>query len=167
LPQPNPPLQNKTPGGNNVLIIFKCGDDLRQDLLTLQMFRIMDKMWKKQGLNLKLNPYGVIPTGAETGMVEVVTNSNTVSKIQKVRRKGKKRERGWKEIASRLKGRKGKRSFREMKGGRCRGNASRRFEEGRGRRISEEYEREGGGRRREEGGGRGLTLYSRKWRDPH
>lgn len=47
------------------------------------MFRIMDKMWKKKGLNLKLNPYGVIPTGAETGMVEVVTNSNTVSKIQK------------------------------------------------------------------------------------
>jgi len=76
-------FQNAIPGGDPILIIFKCGDDLRQDLLTLQMFRIMDKMWKKEGLDLKLNPYGVIPTGAETGMVEIVTSSNTVSKIQK------------------------------------------------------------------------------------
>jgi len=76
-------FENAIPNGAPILIIFKCGDDLRQDLLTLQLFRVMDKMWKKEGLTLKLNPYGVIPTGAETGMVEIVTQSNTVSKIQK------------------------------------------------------------------------------------
>lgn len=44
----------------------------------------MDKMWKKHNIDLQLRPYNVIATGAETGMIEVVTSSNTVSKIQKV-----------------------------------------------------------------------------------
>jgi len=69
--------------GENMYVIFKAGDDLRQDKLTLQMFHIMDKMWKRENLNLMLNPYNVIATGADTGMIEVVTSSNTVSKIEK------------------------------------------------------------------------------------
>ncbi len=38
-----------------ILLIFaffcanQDGDDLRSDVLTLQMFRIMDKMWKSHG----------------------------------------------------------------------------------------------------------------------
>eukprot|EP01126_Amoeba_proteus_P004228 TRINITY_DN11421_c0_g4_i3.p1 TRINITY_DN11421_c0_g4~~TRINITY_DN11421_c0_g4_i3.p1 ORF type:complete len:857 (-),score=216.68 TRINITY_DN11421_c0_g4_i3:53-2623(-) len=76
-------FQNADPLGANMNVIFKAGDDLRQDMLTLQMFRIMDKMWKKHDIDLQLRPYNVIATGAETGMIEVVTSSNTISKIQK------------------------------------------------------------------------------------
>jgi len=76
-------FENADPTGDDLNIIFKCGDDLRQDMLTLQMFRVMDKLWKKENIDLMLNPYGVIATGAETGMIEVVTSSNTLSKIQK------------------------------------------------------------------------------------
>ncbi|KAJ5074669.1 pi-3 kinase [Anaeramoeba ignava] len=64
-------------------IIFKYGDDLRQDILTLQMFRIMDQLWKENGLDLRLNPYHVIATGDMVGMVEVVLNSKTIATIQK------------------------------------------------------------------------------------
>jgi len=67
----------------NMTVIFKVGDDLRQDMLTLQMFRVMDKLWKKLGLNLKLNAYQCIVTGNDIGMLEVVTNSMTIAKIQK------------------------------------------------------------------------------------
>lgn len=33
-----------------MIVIFKAGDDLRQDVLTLQMIRIMDKLWQNEGI---------------------------------------------------------------------------------------------------------------------
>jgi len=64
-------------------VIFKAGDDLRQDMLTLQMIRLMDKLWQAEGLNLELSPYGCISTGDNQGMIEVVLNSETVANITK------------------------------------------------------------------------------------
>jgi len=66
------------------LAIFKCGDDLRQDLMTLQVLRIMDKIWKKNDQNLRLRPYGCCSTGFNLGMIEVVKNSATTAHIQTV-----------------------------------------------------------------------------------
>jgi phosphatidylinositol kinase/protein kinase (PI-3 family) len=37
-------FQNADPQGAPIYVIFKSGDDLRQDMLTLQMIRIMDKV---------------------------------------------------------------------------------------------------------------------------
>ena len=68
--------------GNDIYIIFKSGDDLRQDMLTLQMIRIMDKLWRDDNLNLKMLPYNCISTGNGVGMIEVVLNAETVSNIQ-------------------------------------------------------------------------------------
>ena len=76
-------LDNADEDADPVYIIFKAGDDLRQDLLTLQMLRIMENIWKSQDLDLRLNAYGVVATGDEIGMIEVVMNSNTMSNISK------------------------------------------------------------------------------------
>ncbi|XP_070560481.1 phosphatidylinositol 4,5-bisphosphate 3-kinase catalytic subunit alpha isoform-like [Ptychodera flava] len=65
-------------------ILFKNGDDLRQDMLTLQVFRIMDSIWKNEGIDLRMIPYGCLATGNKTGMVEVVRNAKTVYKIQRI-----------------------------------------------------------------------------------
>ena len=43
------------------------GDDLRQDALTLQMMRLMDKLWKSNGMDLGLRLYGCVATGDELG----------------------------------------------------------------------------------------------------
>ncbi|KPA77138.1 putative phosphatidylinositol 3-kinase 2 [Leptomonas pyrrhocoris] len=62
-------------------VIFKTGDDLRQDLLTLQLLELMDSLWKAAGLDLHLIPYGCISTGEGVGMIEVVLNSDTIANI--------------------------------------------------------------------------------------
>jgi phosphatidylinositol-4,5-bisphosphate 3-kinase len=74
-------FQNADPKGSDPYVIFKSGDDLRQDMLTLQMIRIMDHLWKKSDLDFLLNAYGCISTGDEVGMIEVVLNSMTTAAI--------------------------------------------------------------------------------------
>ncbi|GCC41444.1 hypothetical protein chiPu_0025232, partial [Chiloscyllium punctatum] len=44
-------------------IIFKHGDDLRQDMLIIQTLVIMDSIWQQNALDLNLMPYGCIATG--------------------------------------------------------------------------------------------------------
>ncbi|XP_036387952.1 phosphatidylinositol 4,5-bisphosphate 3-kinase catalytic subunit delta isoform [Megalops cyprinoides] len=69
--------------GDPVGIIFKNGDDLRQDMLTLQMIQLMEVLWKKEGLDLRMIPYGCLSTGNKTGLIEVVKNSDTIANIQR------------------------------------------------------------------------------------
>ena len=61
----------------------QAGDDLRQDQMTLQLLRIMDKIWTTppHNLDLRLNPYGCCATGKDLGMIEVVKNSATTAQI--------------------------------------------------------------------------------------
>ena len=63
------------------LVLFKAGDDLRQDQLTLQVLRVIDKLWKEQGMDLGMSPYGCVSTGDELGMLEIVPNSTTLASI--------------------------------------------------------------------------------------
>ncbi|XP_044523653.1 phosphatidylinositol 4,5-bisphosphate 3-kinase catalytic subunit delta isoform [Gracilinanus agilis] len=76
---------NEEAGGgadSHVGIIFKNGDDLRQDMLTLQMIQLMDVLWKQEGLDLRMTPYGCLSTGDRTGLIEVVSHSDTIANIQ-------------------------------------------------------------------------------------
>ncbi|XP_044533791.1 phosphatidylinositol 4,5-bisphosphate 3-kinase catalytic subunit gamma isoform [Gracilinanus agilis] len=70
-------LSNETIG-----IIFKHGDDLRQDMLILQILRIMESIWEAESLDLCLQPYGCISTGDKIGMIEIVKDATTIAKIQ-------------------------------------------------------------------------------------
>lgn len=74
-------FRNADPLGANVYVMFKAGDDLRQDLLTLQMLELMDNVWKGSGLDLHLIPYGCVATGEGVGMIEIVLKSDTIANI--------------------------------------------------------------------------------------
>ena len=63
-------------------VIFKIGDDLRQDLMMLQIFRIMDKIWMENNLDLKFTIYNVCPIELKSGFMEFAEGS-TVEEIQK------------------------------------------------------------------------------------
>ena len=73
--------ENADTDGEKIPIIFKVGDDLRQDIMTLQLIRIMDNLWSENQLTLNLIPYGVTGTGLDVGLVEIVKNSDTVCNI--------------------------------------------------------------------------------------
>ncbi|XP_029373211.1 phosphatidylinositol 4,5-bisphosphate 3-kinase catalytic subunit beta isoform [Echeneis naucrates] len=73
---------NKLMTGDNLGIIFKNGDDLRQDMLTLQILRLMDLLWKEANLDLRIVPYGCLATGDRAGLIEVVSSADTIANIQ-------------------------------------------------------------------------------------
>ncbi|XP_072222733.1 phosphatidylinositol 4,5-bisphosphate 3-kinase catalytic subunit gamma isoform isoform X1 [Leuresthes tenuis] len=75
-PMPSP--TSTTPVG----IIFKEGDDLRQDMLVIQTLVLMDSIWQEKSLDLNLIPYGCISTGHNIGMIEIVRNAVTIAAIQ-------------------------------------------------------------------------------------
>ncbi|XP_058063113.1 phosphatidylinositol 4,5-bisphosphate 3-kinase catalytic subunit delta isoform [Anopheles bellator] len=77
--------ENSDRSGDDINMIFKNGDDLRQDMLTLQMLRIMDRIWKSDGMDLRMNPYSCISTDRRLGLIEVVLNAETIANIQKER----------------------------------------------------------------------------------
>ena len=62
-------------------VIFKAGDDLRQDQLTLQLLSLMDSLWCEEGLNLCMSPYKCFSTGDERGMLQIVENAETLATI--------------------------------------------------------------------------------------
>lgn len=71
--QPHPPHPPKQRG--LVKLIYKKGDDLRQDQFVLQLLALMDDLLKREGLDLRLTPYRVLPTGADEGLVEFIPSA--------------------------------------------------------------------------------------------
>jgi phosphatidylinositol 3-kinase len=53
-------------------VIFKCGDDLRQDQLVVQVFSLMDGLLRKENLDLKLTTYKVLATGVDHGLIQFI-----------------------------------------------------------------------------------------------
>jgi phosphatidylinositol 3-kinase len=60
--------------GSEYPVIFKDGDDMRQDQLVIQLFTLMDRLLRKENLDLKLSPYDVLATGPLQGMVQFIPN---------------------------------------------------------------------------------------------
>eukprot|EP01034_Spumella_vulgaris_P029242 gene29242-36259_t len=68
-------------GGTDIVLMLKVGDDLRQDALIMQLLRVMNDLWRKEGLDMQMMLYDCISTGFERGLLQVVLNANTLGNI--------------------------------------------------------------------------------------
>ncbi|KFX99495.1 hypothetical protein V495_07106 [Pseudogymnoascus sp. VKM F-4514 (FW-929)] len=75
----------RTTSGRHYPIIFKTGDDLRQDQLVIQIITLMDQLLRKENLDLKLSPYKILATGATAGAVQFVPSSSLAAISTKYR----------------------------------------------------------------------------------
>ncbi|KAI5181456.1 phosphatidylinositol 4-kinase A [Nematocida sp. AWRm80] len=66
-------------------VIFKFGDDCRQDVLALQIIKLFQDIFKEKGLSLFLYPYKVLATGSGTGIIEVIPGAVSRDQIGRER----------------------------------------------------------------------------------
>ncbi|KDO30692.1 hypothetical protein SPRG_04594 [Saprolegnia parasitica CBS 223.65] len=64
-------------------LIAKSYDDLRQEVLVMQLISYIDDVFKKAALPLRLHPYRILSTGASTGLIEVVSNATSLDGLKK------------------------------------------------------------------------------------
>lgn len=62
-------------------VIFKCGDDLRQDMLVMQIVTIINRIWLRAGYDLRLITFGVMNSADRIGMIELVSRARTLRQI--------------------------------------------------------------------------------------
>lgn len=74
-------FKNVDPFGEDVHAMFKIGDDMRQDRLVMQLVGIMNKIWLREGIDLKMITYKCVATDVGMGMVEIVKHSVTLREI--------------------------------------------------------------------------------------
>ena len=65
----------KTDTGGLYPLMFKTGDDLRQDQLVVQIIALMDRLLLKENLDLKLTPYRILATSALAGAIQFIPNT--------------------------------------------------------------------------------------------
>ncbi|KAL4872486.1 hypothetical protein BDV12DRAFT_144342 [Aspergillus spectabilis] len=66
----------KTTEGRKYPILFKVGDDLRQDQLVIQIIILMDRLLQKENLDLKLTPYRILATNATAGAMQFIPSTS-------------------------------------------------------------------------------------------
>ena len=63
--------------------IAKADDDLRQEVLAMQLIKFFDKIFKKENIQLKLHPYEILITSSSSGLLEFLQNTCSIDGIKK------------------------------------------------------------------------------------
>ena len=75
----------RTNTGAKYPVIFKTGDDLRQDQLVIQIISLMDRLLQKENLDLKLTPYRILATSPNAGAVQFIPSMSLAAATAKYR----------------------------------------------------------------------------------
>lgn len=75
----------KTTSGGKYPMLFKTGDDLRQDQLVIQIITLMDQLLQKENLDLKLTPYKILATSTTAGASQFIPSQTFAAISSKYR----------------------------------------------------------------------------------
>lgn len=71
----------KKADGGSYRVIFKIGDDMRQDQLILQLFSVMDNIFKRASMQLNITAYKTLAFSPTFGCCEFIDNSKAILNI--------------------------------------------------------------------------------------
>jgi phosphatidylinositol 4-kinase len=63
--------------------IAKANDDLRQELLAMQMIKLFNEIFKKAQIPLKIHAYEILITSSSSGLLEFLSNTSSIDGIKK------------------------------------------------------------------------------------
>ena len=66
-----------------VNIICKSNDDLRQEVMTMQLIKKFDEIFKKENLPLQLHPYEIVITSSSSGIIEYLPDTISIDALKK------------------------------------------------------------------------------------
>jgi len=64
-------------------IICKANDDLRQEVMTMQLIKKFDEIFKKENLPLQLYPYEIVITSSSSGIIEYLPDTISIDALKK------------------------------------------------------------------------------------
>ena len=74
-------LAFKCQDGSLYRVIFKLGDDMRQDQLILQLFEVMDHIFQRASMQLNITAYKTLAFSAQFGCCQFIENSKAILDI--------------------------------------------------------------------------------------
>ncbi len=63
--------------------IAKANDDLRQEVMTMQLIKRLDDIFRKSEIPLKLRPYEILITSPSSGLIEFLPNTISIDALKK------------------------------------------------------------------------------------
>lgn len=76
-------LTFKTIDKQSYSLMYKVGDDLRQDQLVVQIITLMNELLKNENVDLKLMPYKILSTGENEGAIQFIPNDTMANILTK------------------------------------------------------------------------------------
>lgn len=73
----------RTTDNKKYSVMYKIGDDLRQDQFVIQLITLMEHILESENMDLKLKPYKILATGPIEGFIQFLPNSSLSSILAK------------------------------------------------------------------------------------
>lgn len=62
--------------------MIKSGDDIRQEYMAMQLIKFVKDIAEKENLKIWLKTYSIVPYNSDSGLIEFIDDTRTVSYLK-------------------------------------------------------------------------------------